>query len=227
VPAARTVHQALGTAIHSTFNSWLRQYQKDAVSPSKEWVLHSFARHLRREVLAETEAKDVLDVGTKILTVYFDQYAASFNPRAVGEFDFAAHSVRVGPAAITGKIDKIEWLDDACTQANVVDYKTGQPDGKSAALKPGGDYHRQLVFYQLLCDLSPRFTAQMVSGEIDFVQPNKKGIFVRKRIQVAAEDRQELRETIERVWQEIQALRFLDPATWCRECEYCASLGVL
>lgn len=222
VPAARTVHQALGTAIHAALDSWLR-----AAGPSKQWLIGSFGRNLRREVLADSEAKDVLDVGTKILSAYFDQYATSFNPRAVGEFNFASHGVRVGGAAVTGKIDKIEWLDEARTQANVVDYKTGQPDGKGAALKPGGDYHRQLVFYQLLCDLSPRFPEQMVSGEIDFVQPNKKGVFVKKRIEVTQADLEELQQIISRVWQEIQALRFLDPATWCGKCEYCVSKTVL
>lgn len=221
VPSVRTVHQALGTATHEALNGWLGEYQQTGYCPSRDWFLAVFVRHVQREVLSAAEERDVIDVGTKILMAYYDQYASSFNARAVGEFDFSSHGVRVGDAAITGKIDKIEWLDEARTRANVVDYKTGQPDGKAAALRPGGDYYRQLVFYQLLCDVSPRFSGTMVSGEIDFVQANKKGQFVKKRIQVSAEDREELQQTISRVWHEIHDLRFLDPATWCGTCEYC------
>jgi DNA helicase II / ATP-dependent DNA helicase PcrA len=222
VPAVRSVYQALGTAVHGALDDFLYRYQQEARVPAPEVLLASFERHLKREVLTAEEARDVRDVGRDILAAYFDKYSATFNPNAVSEFDFRSHGVRVGSAAITGKIDKIEWLDADKKTANVVDYKTGQPDGKAAALKPGGEYHRQLVFYKLLCDGSPRFPHEMVSGEIDFVQPSRKGTFIKERIVVTEADTKELTETIERVWQEIKGLRFLDPAAWCGECEYCA-----
>lgn len=221
LPAARTVHQVLGTAVHGALKDFLDRYQRDAKCPTRDFLVRSFERHVGRAVLSRPETHDVLDVGRQALSAYFDQYASTFVAAAVGEFDFSSHGVHVGEAAITGKIDKLEWLDGAHQTVHVVDYKTGQPDGKGAALKAGGDYWRQLVFYKLLCDASPRFSPTMVSGEIDFVQPNRQGVFVKKRIEVLPAEAEELKRTITCVWRDIHALRFLDPTTWCGKCEYC------
>jgi hypothetical protein len=106
----------------------------------------------------------------------------------------------------------------------VIDYKTGNPDNKSSELKPDGDYHRQIVFYKLLCDLSPKFPYTMTSGEIQFVQKSSRdGKFKRNHIKVSSEDLDRLKTQIKSVYEDIQKLQFLNPSEWesCGECEYC------
>src|SRR3989344_314984 len=89
-------------------------------------------------------------------------------------------------------------------------------------IKKSGNYARQMIFYKLLCDNAKQFGYTMQSGEIDFVEPSKKG-YVKKRIEITEDDTKELVETIQRVWGEIQELRFMDPASGChkKDCEYC------
>lgn len=139
------------------------------------------------------------------------------------EVDFRSHSVVMEGVPITGKLDKIQLLDEADRTVHVVDYKTGLPDNKSSELRPGGEYHRQIVFYKLLCDSSNRFPYQMVSGEIDFVQKSKSGDFVRKVINVTPEDIENLKTQIKDVYKDIMSLRFLelDEFERCGQCDWC------
>jgi DNA helicase II / ATP-dependent DNA helicase PcrA len=223
VPEVRSVHQALGTAVHEALRAFLQKYQHEGQVPAKEWLVTTFVEYVRRELLSETEARDVEDIGRKTLEAYFDRYATDFEIQAMSEFDFSSHGVRIGEAAITGTLDKIEWLDADKKTVNVVDYKTGQPENKMRAVKPGGVYHQQLVFYKLLCDYSPRFPYEMISGEIDFVQPTRTGKFVKQKITVTDQDTKQLVDSIQEVWADIHAHAFLDPTTWCGKCEYCVS----
>jgi DNA helicase-2/ATP-dependent DNA helicase PcrA len=123
---------------------------------------------------------------------------------------------------LTGQLDKIEIIDQKKKLINIVDYKTGNPDNAGKYLKKDGKYFRQLVFYKLLTELSPRFEYEMISGEIDFIQPsNRTGKLVKKRFEISSADVKELKATIQKAWQEIQDLKFLDPSAACGECEYC------
>ena len=55
-----------------------------------------------------------------------------------------------------------------------------------------------------------------------FIQASKRtGKLVKKKFEVSDKDVKELKATIQCVWQEMQDLKFLDPAAACGECEYC------
>ncbi len=230
MPQARTPYQALGTAVHEALDQRLRQYRQTHQAGSLEHVVGEFERSLGREILTKSEARDLSDVGSTLLRQYCAYYPLPHWSLVHGEYDFSSHGVVVDGIPLTGKIDKLQaeaergeiadpWPTG--TPVTVVDFKTGQPDGKRAALVSGGEYHRQLVFYKLLCDSSPQFTYQMVKGEIDFVQPNRRGQFIKKSIEITEEDLIRLREELKTVWREIQELRFLDPKAGCGSCEYC------
>ncbi len=118
------------------------------------------------------------------------------------------------------KLDKIEILKD--DKVNVVDYKTGTVN--AAQFKPGGSSHRQIVFYQLLCDLakknSPNFKYTMVSGELDYVK--KQGDNFRKeKIEVSEKDLEQLKTEISNFRQSLDALNF--PMTnEIKTCDFCS-----
>lgn len=207
VPSVRTSHQAMGTAAHNALQDFFQAFVTEGALPGKQLLLTRFQHHAEREALSKQEYEDVLAVGTQQLDAYYDYYQNDFQQNTLGEYDFRPHNVRVDGVPITGKIDKIELLEQK--QVNVVDYKTGSPERGLTKLKPGKDYHRQIVFYQLLCENSPQFEYEMVSGEVDFIRPNKKGEFVKKKIEVTDKDKQQLTADIKRVWQEIQELKFL------------------
>lgn len=226
VPTVKSKHQALGTAVHVALQEFFAAYIASGKRPVKKFLLNEFERSLTREALMKKEYRDSLAVGREQLNTYYEHYKDDFLKNTVGEYNFRSHGVNVGGVSITGTIDKIEPVDAALkkgAKVNVVDYKTGNPERGLRKLKEGGDYHRQLVFYQLLCDESPQFPYKMVSGEVDFVQPSEKKGFIKKKLTISAGEVAELRETIERVWGEIQELKFFDADARCGECEVCTA----
>lgn len=215
-PAAKSKHMALGTAVHAALFDLFGEAHY-----SKQYLVQQFIYHLQREVLDAKDRADSAALGSALLTAYFDKYQNSFVSAVAREFNFAGHGVHVDDLSLTGKIDKVELVDQAQQLVHVVDYKTGNPDGKSADLKPGGAYHRQLVFYQLLANQSKQFNYIMVSGEIDFVQPSKRtGKFMKSRITVSDDEVAQLTQEIRTVWADIKQLTFLQ-APLCGKCEYC------
>ena len=222
MPVAKTKHLAFGTAVHSALFDFLAQFNATGTIPKAGYVTRRFLAHLDREILSDAERADARELGTEALRRYVQQYAQSFSPGSLLEYDFRRHGVHVDDIRLTGKLDKIEIVDEAKKLVVVVDYKTGNPDSAARHFRNGGgDYWRQLVFYKLLTELSPQFPYTMVRGELDFIQPSRRtGQFIKKAYEVSPSDTKELAETIRQVWSEIKALKFLE-AEGCGECEYC------
>lgn len=226
VPSAKNRHASFGTAIHAALFDFLTSLRAKRSNPEEQLtiLLDSFRQHLEEEFLSEQEHKDVLGIGIEALTNYYNQYQSSFGTKLELEYDFGNRGINIDGIELTGKLDKIEILNDS-NEVKVVDYKTGNPDGKSADLKPGGDYHRQIVFYQLLCDLGLRAGLskfKMLSGEIDFIQQSKTKGFVRKTIEVNHEDLEELKSQIKTMHAGILAHEFgkTDDLDKCQTCAF-------
>lgn len=226
VPAAKTKHMAFGSAVHNALRDMFEAWRESGTLPPREELLGRLTYHLDREVLTQQERADCVALGHEALGAYYDHYQRDIVPRSLSEYSFRQHGVHVDNLPLTGQLDKIEFLSEK--RVNVVDYKTGNPDNAYGHAKPGGKYHRQLVFYRLLCDASPRFPYEMASGEIDFVQKSpRSGNFVKRRYEIYDDEVAELKDTIRRVWGEMQALKFLDGDAACGECEYCRPAGTL
>ncbi|MCH8748310.1 ATP-dependent helicase, partial [Patescibacteria group bacterium] len=224
VPAAKTKPLAFGTAVHAALRDWQLRYREQKTVPGKAYLLKQFERQLQREPLTKVERADCLDLGREALSRYHELRRADLQPKALVEFDFKSHGVRVGDLPVTGKIDKIDIAAGVSPTAVVIDYKTGNPDRAAAQLKRGGAYWRQLVFYKMLGERSERFKYTLGAGVIDFVQASRRtGATVRRQYDITDDDVAELVSTIKQVWQEIKELDFLTGATrpWCGKCQYC------
>lgn len=222
LPMAKTKHQAFGVAIHAALRDFFREYGLHGELPGEQLLLERFARHLKREVLTARQEADSLALGQEILQKYYARYHDQFRHENLLEYNFAGHGILLKDLRLTGKLDKVEILDAKKKLVNVVDYKTGNPDNGAKEARKGGKYYRQLVFYKLLTELSPRFEYEMVSGEIDFIESSKRtGKLLKKKFEISAADIKDLKETITRVWQEVQELKFLNSGTACGECQYC------
>jgi DNA helicase II / ATP-dependent DNA helicase PcrA len=223
VPQAKNKHSALGTAAHSALREIYALYSKGVLtlSAAKEKLLESFEIALKKEFLSQKDYEETLEYGKNLLEEYFFHYEKTLfsAPKTFLEYDFRSYNIEVEGVPVTGRIDKIEVLDEALKRVKVVDYKTGSPDKALAK----DDATRQIVFYQLLCDLAPNFPWKMEFGELDFLKKNKKSEFVRREVGVLPEDIESLRSEIVRVWRELQTLEFLtfDESRMCGECEYC------
>lgn len=225
VPAAKTKHACFGSAVHNAlFDLGTRIRSGDSSANDLEFLLARFEQRLLEENMSSQDYNDSLAFGKDTLTKYFSKYKDKFydkNIELLLEYNFGHKGLSYEGIELEGKLDKIEI--DAEGKAIVVDYKTGNPSSKSKSLKPGGDYHRQIVFYKLLVDLaraSGLFKAEMLCGEIDFVQTDADDKFHKHSIHVSDNDLKELKQTIVEVVGQIKAQNF-DKTTDRKECEYC------
>lgn len=220
VPAAKSKHASYGTAVHEALFDLFNNQDK----ASLDYLLKSFTEHLEKQNLTEQEHKDSLGTGIKALTDYYNKYWEAANKNVLLEYDLSSAGLNHGDIRFTGKLDKIEILDKK-NKVIVVDYKTGNPGSKSAELKPGGNYHRQIVFYQLLCNLAKEkigFKYEMLTGEIDFIQKDSYGKFHKRKIDVDKSDLEILKKEIEEMHQELKAHNFCktEDIKACSNCDY-------
>lgn len=221
IPRAKTKHQMYGTAVHSAFKNFF-----NASAPSKDFLVKRFQEALKEEPLSAAERAEASAKGEAALGAYYDFYRHQFGgQKTLNEFKIKGVALEVGPGLkLTGSLDKIEYGTEG-KEVNVVDYKTGKPrtrnelEGKTK--NAAGDYKRQLVFYKLLLDESPAFPGTMVSGEIDFVEPDKAGKFHKEKFAVDAAMAKELQEQVSQIVDDILNLRFWENRCGDRDCEFC------
>lgn len=223
IPSTKTRSLMLGSAVHDTLRDVFEMLKNGEQLPSGPALVVLFEKYLRREAMSTTDWDEIYSKGSKALVGYVEHYKNDFFTDVLTEYNFKKHRVQVQDVRITGKLDKIEIIDKQEKLVNVVDYKTGNSDSAYLKLKKDGNYFRQLVFYKILCDNAPQFGYTMQSGEIDFIEPSKKG-YIKKRIDITQKDVEQLTDVMTRVWQEIHELKFMDPESGChkKECEYCA-----
>ncbi len=221
LPAVPTKHQAYGIAVHATLSDAFKQAKERDVT--KELLLSSFEKYLRQEPLLERDFVETLAKGSESFSGWFDAYHESWNINVLTEFNIKG--VELTPdIKLVGMLDKIEFVGDG-SEVNVVDYKTGQPKSRNELMgttrDADGNYYRQLVFYKLLLDLYEDGKYRMVSGEIDFVEPNDSGKYKKEKFEISESDVTELKETIKQVADEVLNLKFWDKTCDDKDCEYC------
>jgi DNA helicase-2/ATP-dependent DNA helicase PcrA len=230
LPMAKTKSQIYGTAVHEALKDFFSAAnKKSGKTPGKNFLIKSFGAHLEKETLKPEDARELLKKGKRALTGYFNAFHKSWPKEVITEFKIEA---ALSPGLkITGKIDKMEILKTDplknLAEVNVVDYKTSKPKtrGEIEGLtkNSNGDIKRQLVFYNLLLNKykdGKRY--KMVSGEIDFIEPDEKGSCKRKIFSVDKEEVAELESLIKKTAEEIINLDFWNKGCGKKDCEFCA-----
>lgn len=219
----QTRSQFYGTAVHGALKDFFDRYQKHRAA-TKNYLLSRFAYHLDRQPLASADLKDSLERGRRALAGYFDWYRNAW-PREIMN-EFFIRGVKLTPEIkIKGRIDKIEFLGLG-REVRVVDYKTSKPKGRRVVSgetkSSSGSLKRQLVFYKLLLEGLPKKEYEVVSGEIDFVEPDDRGRFKKEEIEISRADVDGLTDLVQKTAGEILSLKFLKHGcgnTRCRWCE--------
>jgi DNA helicase-2/ATP-dependent DNA helicase PcrA len=223
LPKAQELHLMYGTAIHAALCDFFEQF-KENDNPTKEFLIAAFERSLALQPITAGDYELCLKRGEQALAGYFEEHKGHWRTNVLTEFD--VKGIMLTPEILlTGKIDKIEFLGDG-GEVNVVDYKTGKPksrgkiEGKDDEESEGG-IKRQLAFYNLLLDKYDNGKYKMVSGDIDFVEPNASGKYKKESFVVTKKDVEELEELIKRVADEIVNLKFWDKRCGEKNCEFC------
>ncbi len=225
VPEAPNKHLMYGNAVHDALKHYF-DLRSEGDDRGKTYLVEKFEEALAHQPIEESDYKETLARGRKSLPAWFDKYHADWPVKTQNEVRIAGITLGdpTGDTAVSinGKLDKIEMLD-ASGKVNVVDYKTGKSQTRNAIegkTKTGsGNYKRQLVFYRLLLDKSEKFS--MVSGDVDFIEPDENGKFHKEPFTIEPAELEELEKTVLRVAAEIRSLAFWNTTCDDPDCKYC------
>jgi len=224
VPTARNAPSGFGTAMHDgLYEFLLGLYNKGEKDVSH--LLFYFEKSMKKHKshFTDDEYDSYLTHGKMTLNALykhkFEYWQKVQKIAAEEEVSNADHK----GIPLKGFLDKVEISKDF---VHVVDYKTGKY--KKNKLSPptsrepnGGDYWRQLVFYKMLLDSDTKHSWNMVSGEIDFIEPDRKtGAFTNFKYVVSPEDIEIVGQQIEETFKNIKAYNFdttceEEKCTWC------------
>lgn len=224
IPSPKNEAAEFGSAIHHALEQlFVKMRKNNNVFPPVDDLLNDFTWFMRRhrESFTREQFTRRMEYGIDILTNYYNYYVIKWNKIVTIEMNI--RNVMLDEIPLKGKIDKIEFDGK---NATVIDYKTGDPEKCADKLaRPGskelngGDYWRQAIFYKLLIDLNPK-DWNVAAVEFDFVEPDKKKNYQRKRIDISSIDLDLVKEQIKDVWMKIQRRDFY---TGCgkEDCHWC------
>jgi len=222
IPETPNKHLMFGSAVHNALKNYFDRFIKDD-DPEKEYLINRFIDSLKHQPIQEQDYHEALEKGKTALSGYYDNYHNSWRTNMLAEFSVSGVELNKD-VIIKGKIDKMEILNES-NHVNVVDYKTGKPksrnDIEGRTKNSRGDYKRQLVFYNLLLDNYQEGKFKMVSGEIDFVEPNNNGKYRKELFKITPEEVTALADQVKVVAKEILDLAFWNKTCDDPDCHYC------
>ncbi len=231
VPRAKPIPMVFGTAVHQALETLYSQYLVAGDYLPENKLLTEFKQSLKKQILTEDEFEKRLKYGREVLSNYYQQ-TQDEQPNVVEVERLVGYgwskAILDDNIYLTGKIDRIDWVDQEKKLVRVIDYKTGKPKTKgyingttkSANLSEReqslqgtiqGPYKRQLIFYKLLTQLDRTFNAEVVEGRFDFVEPYDKrtGRLMPRDFKLSNEEVDDLKGLIREVMVEIRDLQFL------------------
>lgn len=226
VPTARNMSMGFGSAVHYALENYFKLMlaEPDRKFPEEQQILVFFKKgmDIYRSHFTDKEYASRLEYAEILLPKYLKQYQEGWS-KAVA-IEYSINNVEHKGVPLSGMLDKLEFQDN---NINVIDYKTGNPvNGVKKLYVPsdktpdGGDYWRQLVFYKILMDEDKRNDWNIVSGEMDFIQQNKDGEFVKKKLVITPDYVDLVSKQITETYTKIMNHEFSEgcgdkDCTWC------------
>ena len=226
VPSIESEAAVYGTSVHQVLERTFRKMQEDPKQewPETNWVIAQFERELnrRRGFLSPESYQYRLAMGREQLPPYYAQRKQEWVKESRQEVRILHAEVQGVP--LKGVIDKLEFLQPQAVR--VVDYKTGKTDAKKVK-RPfrgslGGDYWRQLVFYQLLLAHSNLQHLELLGGRIDYIDRDiETGTFALLDAEINPGDRTWMIDQVVNVYTGIQKQDFYEgcgkpSCVWCQ-----------
>ena len=225
VPRAKEKYLSLGTAVHKALEVYFRTYIATNKKSSFATLKKAFLKALDKEILTVEVADDLKERGVIILKDYFESYYQSFIKPLATEKIFGRGFSRpyLDNIPLTGKIDRIDWLDKDKKEVLLIDYKTGKIKSRNViegkTKNSDGSYKRQLVFYKLLALLDKNFNLKVVKCRLDFIGDGK-GKLKQQDFEIADQEVSELKKTIRQAMSKIRAFKFLRTSDY-QHCTFC------
>jgi len=224
IPQVKSASQSYGTAIHTALEHFFIAFQQSGIIPSQNDMIAYFHTALENEYqLTTVDRKKFIHDGEILLRHYYTDRSAEFTMPIHTEYSF--RKVSLDGIPLSGKIDKIEWINPKEKTVRVVDYKTGHAKTRNALMgltkDNDTDYLYQLKFYQLLSELDHSFYLKWKIGESALEFLDSEGKFSRQSFTFNRADMDELKQEIKDVWDNIQNLKFKHNPDTKYGCEFC------
>jgi DNA helicase-2/ATP-dependent DNA helicase PcrA len=133
IPSPKNEATEFGSAVHHALEQLFRKMQEKENFSSREDFIADFLWYMKRhrESFTKEQFDRRIEYGTEVLSNYYDTYINNWNKIVAIERNI--NGVVVNGVPIKGKLDKLEFDGK---NANVVDYKTGDPDKAKTKLLP-------------------------------------------------------------------------------------------
>jgi DNA helicase II / ATP-dependent DNA helicase PcrA len=231
-------NRTLGSGIHSSLENFFRRTES-GLFQNVEYLIESFEKYMQNSNLGGYDLDQVLVEGKALLTGYYNQYKDEFVQPAEVEYSFSGkdlyfESDGLEPIRITGKIDKLEWINKANNTVRVIDYKVKTPQSENQIMgltkTSDGEIYRQLMFYKLLMDQDIKSNSKLFKTnyipeefQIDFIKPGNSGSYKKVNLRISDKDFEDFKFQLIDVVSHIRDLDFAGGSEYplCGECQYC------
>lgn len=223
IPSTYESTLEFGSIIHESLEKFFISSKNAEKILAKKDLLKIFDDLLSEHNFTEKEENKFRKRGEELFSEYYDEYGKSWIAKIDVE-KYIKRDFRLDRGefvSISGKLDKIEYLDDLFGgKINIVDYKTGRSFSEKTK-EEKKNYERQLIFYHLLVDDYDDGKFEINKSILDFVEKNKKGKFEQHSFPVNKENIDELKKEINQCAEEVLSLEFLKKGCGKRDCEWC------
>ncbi|MDZ4747191.1 MAG: ATP-dependent DNA helicase [Saprospiraceae bacterium] len=231
IPSGQQVYLIFGTGLHEALQLLFRKkFEERELAAGKEYLLRIYELYMDRHKhrLTAKEAMDYTTYGKMVLDKYYDHYNATWSEDIQYDTEYKIKDIHIQGVPVSGFIDRIDKRDHSII---VYDYKSGKTDKFSKKLKRpddkdpvGGDYWRQMVFYDLMLSQDLKYRSHMDHSWLQALEPEKDGSFKQHRVNVTDEDRTLVTGQILDTYQKIQAMEF---TKGCGKCQWCEMHGIV
>ena len=241
VPSAKGESSSFGTAVHNALDGLYKNLDdlQDA-EEAKDFLKKRFTAQMNssKEAFTLEGLERRTYYGIDILNKYYDKYAATWSEEGEIHTELSLKNGEIDGVPIRGQIDKVVINEGT---AHVVDFKTGQVKYGVKKVKPpvllednpyednfekryGGDYWRQVLFYKALIESDTTKNLRVISGEIDFIEPEGE-TYKKVKIMVNDDEYTFVKKQIAETFAKIQKLEFEkgceeDTCQWCTFNKY-------
>ena len=236
VPSAKGESSTFGTAVHSALDGLYKKMDElQGADEAKDFITKRFTNAINnsKEAFTQEGLERRTYYGIDILKKYYDEYATTWDGEGEIHTELFLKNCEIDGVPIRGQIDKVVINEGT---AHVVDFKTGQVRYGIKKIKPpvvlednpneanfekrrGGDYWRQVLFYKALIESDTTQNLTVVSGEIDFIEPEGDK-FKKVKIVVNKKEYDFVKKQIRETFAKIQNLEF-EKGCEEEECQWC------
>jgi DNA helicase-2/ATP-dependent DNA helicase PcrA len=207
-----------------------KRYDEGDLTAGKDYLLRIYELYMERHKhqFTEKEFVDYATYGKMVLDKYYDHYNSKWSENIRYETEYKIRDIHISGVPVSGFIDRIDRSDHSIV---VYDYKSGKTDKFSEKLKApdeknpdGGDYWRQMVFYDLMLSQDPRIKSHMDHGFLQALEPAKDGKFIERKVTITPDDRELVTRQIVETYRKIQNMEF---SKGCGKCDWCKMHGIV